>query len=110
MARAVEVYEKLYYTTKIKPEISSRLRDKPGLNKGERLAFQRKVAIELYENETEEVKAEVTAAIDEVKLAIESRAVAEEEAFSVGPAAGGRTPLEYQRYAVVLLSNNALGF
>ena len=94
----MEVYQKLYYTTKIKPEIASRLQDKTGLNKGERLAFQRKVANELYENETEEVKAEVAAVIDEAKQVTESRVAAEEEAFSLGPTVGRKTPSEYQRY------------
>jgi hypothetical protein len=101
MAQAVEVYQRLYYATRIQPEISSRLHDEPKLTKGQRLAFQREVANELYENETEEIKAEVAAAMDEAKLTMESKTAAEEEACHLGPAGGG-TPKEYQRYVLLL--------
>jgi hypothetical protein len=98
--QAVEVYQRLYYATKILPEISLRLRDKPKLTKGERLAFQREVANELYENETEEIKAEVLAEMEDAKLKMELKAVAEEEESRLGPAGGGKTPKEYQRYVL----------
>jgi hypothetical protein len=66
-----EQYSKMYYTERILPRVQQEVGDFGRLSKQERLPLIQRISRELFENETDEVKAAVEKKFNEIKSALE---------------------------------------
>lgn len=87
VAQATELYIKHHYREKIKPVVDVEMR-KLDVKKGKSIQVIRRVAQELFETESEDIK---TAILTEAEVL--KNAVPEKEATSVG----AKSPQDYQR-------------
>jgi hypothetical protein len=86
----IEVYQSLYYKTKLKPILDKKFAGQ-NLSSGQHLLEMRKLAKEVYDQESDEVKAEVKSKHNELVAAME-RTRGEKV---LGDASGQRTPQQY---------------
>lgn len=66
-----ELYSKLYYTTRIQPRLQEQIGGLDNLSKKERLPFIQRITREAFESETDEMKAEIEAKLEELRSASE---------------------------------------
>ena len=92
--REVEVYSLLFYKDKIKPRVDEERGDMP-LGRSDNLRLIKRVTADMYDDETEQVKALVAAKIAEAKERPNPK-VQESDQPSFIPGAK-RTPSEFQR-------------
>jgi hypothetical protein len=82
----------MFYTERILPQVQEKVGGLDNLPKKERLPFIQRVTRDLFEGETEEIKAAVEAKLKELR---ESAAESDDDAIS---------PENYQRFVPVWLS------
>jgi hypothetical protein len=90
----VELYQQIYYETKIKPLVDDACVGQ-GMSRGDRLKTMKRISKEVYEAESDEVKAEIADKLTEIINAA-ARAADEEGAASGDPES--RSPFQLQWY------------